>query len=80
MPLFGKSQRWIRPQARTHVALAVTSGGTLRRPCIRLEMAETLYRLFPVVHASKLKRVERFHDRTNGGLRGVDTKDRPYFD
>ena len=46
---------------------------------ICLEIAGVPYRLFPVLHASKLKRVVKFPDRPNGEL-VVDSGDRIDFD
>ena len=44
-----------------------------------LDIAGTPYRLFPVVHVSKLKRVLKFPDQPNGELTGA-SEDRVDFD
>lgn len=46
---------------------------------VHLEIADTPYRLFPVVHISKLKRVRNFPDRPKNVLE-VDESDRFDFD
>ena len=49
------------------------------RPAVRLEIADTPYRLFPLVHISKIKRVKTFPDRPKNRL-NVEEADRLDFD
>ena len=49
------------------------------RHAARLEIADTPYRLFPLVHVSKLKRVRTFPDRPKNQL-NVEEVDRVDFD
>ena len=50
-----------------------------RKHAVRLEILDTPYRLFPLVHISKLKRVELFPDRAQNQLQ-VRKADRLDFD
>ena len=49
------------------------------RHAVRLKISNTLYRLFPLVHLSKLKRVKTFPDRPKS-LFNVEEADRLDFD
>ena len=79
MALFGSGERTIRSKAGPHVAWTIPGKELCGRHAVRLEVADTPYRLFPLVHISKLKRMKIFPDRPQNQLQ-VGEADRLDFD
>ena len=79
MAISGPSQGSVRSKDSPYVAWTFSSGRKCGDHAVRLEVAGTMYRLFPMVHVSKLKQVLVFPEYPTITL-NVDEASRFDFD